>query len=1671
MSRGSYRLSMERGSTTRVTSRLFTLFFVIFLCASLLAANALAAEVTAPSTATTSGATSSTPTPEDATPSEVTSENEQPGSADSDAAMSATDTPGNSLEKSGDIAASEEGNASALPPQSDVESKVSAESAQSGVQAATEEEKVGESEEAPMTPVHSPFRRAQGQTQGISDNADLFECRGGHVYTLSEHGQIYYFTGGRVKTIGSQIPALGNGRAANAFGIDLDGRKAYAIVQGAGSQEVHRYTLSRGWEQVGSVTNQLLNGRITSGAVHPQNDEFYFGGFDLQNRRYRLWRYSPSDGRVQGGGGFQLKGFTPAETGESDIAFDMYGNLRIMVSARSGNSTRLQIYGLKRDAINTLAQSGMRVETGTNARLTLIQDVTNASAGLTGLTMQTHTAGTEGVVVGRDATSALYRSNLSLAARNLERNAFFNQPDNQGVIFADAASCEVDFDIPGVHRYRPMSIAYSGIASQYGIDGQPFIPERKYFLKGFTARIFPRAVDNRRIDPAYMRSHTWTITECEGSACGAERTQDISPESGAATVYLPLLTDLNYRAHYCVELTSQIPTGYIFPQSGENPREYCGILPNSNASGVGKVGMETSLRPLVGGVQWSKFAQLTKGITRPLPGAEWRIRGTYDAGGEQRTIDQRVVPCQDASCVPCNNFMCPSVLYVKKDTAYYNIILPPGRYTLEETSAPPGYERRTDKIPFTVTVDTTNVNPNAITVPKEQLGTINNPAYVSRIDLRVAFTDFRGQRLPGDQTPTLQARFEVEKKDQSVWISPGGGDFPAVSSLVQMKKPGNYFPDPWFVHYSTSNASTPIRFEDVLPPNSGFTRTGVSCVGKKSAISYLSVTGTGAPTARPVPKGEEIECYVTYVKNATTGAITWQKTTSGGTLLRDSQWQLIPVGPGQGSAKEVRDCVATSASQCPANSFDKDHRAGYFDVRDLPFGRYRLVETQAPTGYDISPNYALNGPAQVREISANTPLADFGKITNEKSAIPGQTPVSIKVVIERSSTSDVNPALTQVSVRQSVTSTGAPITFAHHAAPGGESTTAETLRADGTVALSNTLNYVDNRHQATWTITPTLPADRSYTFVSARCTGKNNRQFLNSTAQTAGLTPAALTTRAIPAGENVTCELRYRPADITSQISATISVEDERGRPVSSEQHGITLGMRIEPGATHARFNTSHPAQLLKTQESTSRGTFPQNWIIYHANPTAQPQIRFSQQIPQGRQLQFLSMTCQRQGQAAAFYTSQDPQLPASSTGIAANSRIECALRYRFSSTGSASWSKVDAHDTSKTLAGSAWRIKPVGTSLMVAEGITISDCVAATESACANQHDRDRREGHFTVTNIPLGTYDLIEEQAPNGYSKAPTKRFSLTTGQQEHAIGAIPNSTILPEVTISAEVLEIRMDGRPDAHNKHAGFGIDVRATAGIDHLSPHAPNTPLIGKQGITGADWQSDTTWKARLHEGQANAGITVDSQVSPHAPHLRRAMAQCQHDLTANQFEILGYTYMDGELALTDVPAGAHIHCVFIYAPEGYEVPVDLQWRKTDAQHNPLPGSEWTLARGDQSLPIIDCTDPDQCDATHDIDPQPGVIRIERLAPGEYTLTETKAPLGYALAAPQTIRVLPRQDVTDLGDIVNTMITPPALPLTGGVGADYVLATGAGFFLLSGIGWVLSRRQERKKRAI
>lgn len=145
----------------------------------------------------------------------------------------------------------------------------------------------------------------------------------------------------------------------------------------------------------------------------------------------------------------------------------------------------------------------------------------------------------------------------------------------------------------------------------------------------------------------------------------------------------------------------------------------------------------------------------------------------------------------------------------------------------------------------------------------------------------------------------------------------------------------------------------------------------------------------------------------------------------------------------------------------------------------------------------------------------------------------------------------------------------------------------------------------------------------------------------------------------------------------------------------------------------------------------------------------------------------------------------------------------------------------------------------------------------------------------------------------------------------------------------------------------------------------------------------------------------------------------------------------------------------------------------VSWTKVDATTAALlAGSAWKLTGpGVVDVIVIDCTTAScPTDPNTDQDAAAGAFRIVNLAWGDYTVTETTAPPGYLIdPTPHSFTVGENGVEIDLGAIDNQLVTPPTIPLTGGISRDAYLIAGSGALLIalaaSGVMYFRSRRKQ------
>lgn len=267
---------------------------------------------------------------------------------------------------------------------------------------------------------------------------------------------------------------------------------------------------------------------------------------------------------------------------------------------------------------------------------------------------------------------------------------------------------------------------------------------------------------------------------------------------------------------------------------------------------------------------------------------------------------------------------------------------------------------------------------------------------------------------------------------------------------------------------------------------------------------------------------------------------------------------------------------------------------------------------------------------------------------------------------------------------------------------------------------------------------------------------------------------------------------------------------------------------------------------------------------------------------------------------------------------------------------------------------------------------------------------------------------------------------------------------NTALPStatVTLSKQVTDV--NGNNPTAAQGWTLGATTTATTGTVTASP--TGTTAVTAAGGSTAPWT--------LTFGSAASRATVAVSETQQTGYTFKS-GTCT--VTPSTGSPTTYTLTSAaSFPLTNIAGGANVACTYVNQPTAGTI----SWQKVDAASTShyLAGSEWTLRGPGASGPTItvkDCT-ATPCTGTNDTDARAGYITVGGLAWGAYTLTETRAPAGYVLdTTPRTATIGASSLTVALGAIKNIQQTVPAIPLTGGIGADAYLIAGVLFAALA-----------------
>ncbi len=289
-----------------------------------------------------------------------------------------------------------------------------------------------------------------------------------------------------------------------------------------------------------------------------------------------------------------------------------------------------------------------------------------------------------------------------------------------------------------------------------------------------------------------------------------------------------------------------------------------------------------------------------------------------------------------------------------------------------------------------------------------------------------------------------------------------------------------------------------------------------------------------------------------------------------------------------------------------------------------------------------------------------------------------------------------------------------------------------------------------------------------------------------------------------------------------------------------------------------------------------------------------------------------------------------------------------------------------------------------------------------------------------------------------------ATTATVTYTVALDDDATGTVGNVLVEPAVSVQHPIIE-------SGKSVDVGDGTAVAAGDTVEYTI-FVTNTGAVASQPFTVFDDLSDVVDDATFVDGS----IAVEpAGVGAAAYDPAQSRLSWTGALAAGQTVEVTYA------VTVDADAAGELRNAFLDTTVVNPVSAALQWNKVDDDGELLGGAEWELTPLDDAgqptgpaVAIVDCeTAP--CEPTDlDTDPAPGRFLIADLAPGDYRLVETAAPVGFVLdATPIAVTVLDTAAVTVLDDVVNHQQGTPALPFTGGLGVDHLLLLGGGLVLL------------------
>ncbi|MDU0348891.1 CshA/CshB family fibrillar adhesin-related protein [Actinomyces sp. MRS3W] len=200
---------------------------------------------------------------------------------------------------------------------------------------------------------------------------------------------------------------------------------------------------------------------------------------------------------------------------------------------------------------------------------------------------------------------------------------------------------------------------------------------------------------------------------------------------------------------------------------------------------------------------------------------------------------------------------------------------------------------------------------------------------------------------------------------------------------------------------------------------------------------------------------------------------------------------------------------------------------------------------------------------------------------------------------------------------------------------------------------------------------------------------------------------------------------------------------------------------------------------------------------------------------------------------------------------------------------GSITWHKVD--DSGNDLGGTEWTL----TGPNVPDGTTITDCIGS----CSNQPwtDQDPEAAHFSLTELPWGTYTLTESAVPDGYQlDEQSHEFTIgpdTEGGLDFNYGDVINERLTGTVTwqkvdadnnkaLAGSEWQLTLPGSDEPVTITDCVADTAEACAEAAGSAAYYDADPAAGAFKVAGLAWNEDADYT--LAESKAPAGYVLDT---------------------------------------------------------------------------------------------------------------------------------------------------------------------------------------------------------------